>query len=110
MSTTTHERIIRLRERAGLSQRELHAETGISQATLSRIEAGARPARLDEVLLISTAVGCDPSTILDDSPLEDRVLVAHRAQVQGVDASDVRSRLIAFLEMDEYLERHGIPA
>jgi transcriptional regulator with XRE-family HTH domain len=46
-----------LREGLGVSQRELSVATGISQATLSRIESGVRVASGGELALIEIALG-----------------------------------------------------
>lgn len=110
MSSTIAERIVRLKERAGMDQRTLRDETGISQPTLSRIISGKREPRMDEVLLLAGALGVGPSELLDENPLEDRVLAAHRATDATVDTADVRQKLLSFLQMDEYLELHGITA
>ena len=44
------------REAVGVSQRQLSDKTGISQATLSRIESGVRPASEGELSLIAIAL------------------------------------------------------
>ena len=48
------DRVVRVRERAGLSQRSLADRAGISQPTLSRIENGAREPKMNEVLAVAT--------------------------------------------------------
>jgi transcriptional regulator with XRE-family HTH domain len=49
-------RIKRLREKAGLSQRQLAAAAGTSQAQLQRIEAGVQEARLELAVRLSHAL------------------------------------------------------
>lgn len=110
MSSTIAERIVRLKDRAKMDQRKLRDETGISQPTLSRIISGKREPRMDEVILLAGALGVSPSEILEENPLEDRVLAAHRATDATVDTAHVRQKLLSFLQMDEYLELHGITA
>lgn len=52
----------RLRDLAGLSGRDLAARVGISQPTLSRIEAGSRVPSLPEVTAWANAAGADERT------------------------------------------------
>jgi transcriptional regulator with XRE-family HTH domain len=49
--------IERARAAAGLSQRALADQTGISQPTLSRIIAGDRVAKMPEIMTIAWATG-----------------------------------------------------
>ena len=51
------DRVVRARERAGLSQRSLAERAGITQPTLSRIENGAREPKMNEVLAVAWATG-----------------------------------------------------
>ncbi|WP_228792540.1 helix-turn-helix domain-containing protein [Nocardia farcinica] len=41
--------LLRLREQAGISVREVEQRTGISRSVISRIERGERPARVTEL-------------------------------------------------------------
>lgn len=110
MSVDVGRRIAERRMEAGLSQRDLENLTGISQSTLHRIESGGRPARMDDVISISWALGCPVEAILDENPVRDRVLVASRANTTTADAAAVKKKLTQFLEMDAYLALHGIGA
>lgn len=101
-------RIRDLRTGAGLSQRELEDETGISQATISRIEAGDRKVRIDEAVSLSWALGCPVETILEENSIRDRVLCATRANLSSADVNRVKDDLIFLLEMDAHLAAHGI--
>jgi hypothetical protein len=79
---------------------------GISQATLSRIESGSRPARMDEVIALAWAIGHRVGNILEEFPLRDRVLVTTCGKVADADADFVKRRLTYFLEVDAYLDLH----
>lgn len=95
------------REAAGLSQRALEDRTGISQATLSRILSGKRPAKMTEIILIADAVGCTVAQ-LTGTAVADRVQCAARA-TNGSDMEKMRQRLLHFIELDAYLDDQGIP-
>jgi transcriptional regulator with XRE-family HTH domain len=43
----------------GLSQRELAELVGTTQSAVARLEAGGRPPRIDKLLHIADALGCD---------------------------------------------------
>jgi transcriptional regulator with XRE-family HTH domain len=101
-------RIRDLREGAKLTQRQLADETGISQTMISRIEAGERPVRIDQVVSLSWALGCPVETILEENSIRDRVLCATRANLASADVNRVKDDLIFLLEMDAHLAAHGI--
>jgi transcriptional regulator with XRE-family HTH domain len=101
-------RIRSLREGANLSQRNVVAETGISQTTLSRIENGESLPRVDQAVSLAWALGCPVEMILEDNPIRNRVLCATRANQASADVSAVKENLIFFLEMDAHLAAHGI--
>jgi transcriptional regulator with XRE-family HTH domain len=48
------------RERAGLTQGDVAVRMGVSFARFSDIERGRKPARLETVLAVAAAIGCDP--------------------------------------------------
>jgi transcriptional regulator with XRE-family HTH domain len=93
---------------AGLSQRALADETGISQPTLNRILTGARQAKMTEILLIADATGCTVAQ-LTRSAVADRVQCAARA-TNGADMDSMRQRLLHFMELDAYLDDQAIAA
>lgn len=49
--------LLRLREQAGISVREVEERTGISRSVLSRIERGERPARVLELEPLAQVYG-----------------------------------------------------
>ncbi|MFC7490675.1 MULTISPECIES: helix-turn-helix domain-containing protein [unclassified Knoellia] len=106
--TTTSDRIRRAREAAGISQRALEEQTGINQATLSRIESGARPAKMNEILSLSWALGCTVAELTGRSNVRERVECAARAGDAG-SMEGVINELTFYLELAAYLEDQGIP-
>jgi uncharacterized protein len=85
----------RARHRAGLSQRELAARTGIAQPTIARIERGQASPRFDTVVRLLAACGYE----LDLVP---------RLEGAGVDRSAIRELLS--LAPEERLRRAGVEA
>lgn len=64
------ERVKEVRARRGLSQRDLAARVGMSQAAIARIERGARKVRLDEANAIAEALGLPSTALYDADPKE----------------------------------------
>lgn len=89
------------------SQRQLAAKAGISHATLSRIIAGTRPAKANELLAVSMATGCNLADLTGISTMADRVEYAARPD-NGMNIEQIRKQVLQFLELDYYLEEHGI--
>lgn len=108
-ATTTGQRIKRARATWDRSQRDLEAETGISQATLSRIENGLRVPRLNEVLSLSWALGLTVEEMTGHSPVSPRLECAARADLNA-DMTPMQDELAHFLELDAFLEEQGVPA
>ena len=52
------------RSALGLSQRELAERVGTTQSAIARLERGGRPPRIDTLLRIAEALGCDLSVDL----------------------------------------------
>lgn len=94
------------RAAAGISQRALAEETGISQPTLNRIINGSRQAKMPELVLIAEALGC-PINQLTGSEIADRVQMAARS-TNGSGMEVMRQRLMHFIELDAYLEDQGL--
>lgn len=100
--------IERARAAAGISQRRLADVTGISQATLSRIIAGSRVAKMPEIVLIARATGHTVAQLTGTGDLAARVQCAARAtNDSGMDA--MREALLHYLELDGYLDDQAIP-
>jgi transcriptional regulator with XRE-family HTH domain len=106
---TVGQRVERARTAAGLGQRALAERTGISQSTLSRIEAGDRDAKMTEVLAIAWATGHTIAQLTGVSEVAARVQCVARA-TNGAQMEAMRDKLVHFLELDAYLDDQGIPA
>ena len=94
---------------AGLSQRRLAEITGISQATLSRIIAGIRSAKMPEIVAIAWATGATVAELTGAGTVADRAQHAARA-TNGCGMDGMREALLHFLELDDYLDDQAIPA
>ncbi|WP_080733300.1 helix-turn-helix domain-containing protein [Rhodococcoides fascians] len=94
---------------AGMSQRSVSSLTGISQPTLSRVIAGTRAAKTNELLALARATGCTVAELSGGSTVAGRVQCAARS-TNGAGMEEMRARLLHFLELDAYLEDQGIPA
>ncbi|MDP9363200.1 MAG: helix-turn-helix domain-containing protein [Chloroflexota bacterium] len=67
----------RVRERALLTQRELAARAGLTQATVHRIESGATRARISTVRRLAGALRVDPKVLMEGG----------REETNGTDSS-----------------------
>jgi len=101
--------IDRARIAVGLSQRGLADSTGISQSTLSRIISGERVAKLPELLKLAWATGHTLAQLTGTGAVADRVQCAARS-TNGSEMENMRTALLSFLELDDYLEDQAIPA
>jgi transcriptional regulator with XRE-family HTH domain len=54
-----------VRERLFVTQEELAARTGMSRATISRIESGQQRPRISSVRRLATALGVQPEELVD---------------------------------------------
>ena len=108
-ASSTGARIARALASARMSQRTLAERTGISQPTLSRLIADARPAKMNELLAIATATGCTVAELTGASTVAGRVQCAARA-TGGANMEQMREQLLHFLELDAYLDDQGIAA
>jgi len=104
---TVGNRIERARKTAGLSQRALAQESGISQPTLSRIISGARVAKMPEIVAIAWATGTTVAELMEMGRTADRAQCAARA-THEVGMDGMREKLLHFLELDAYLEGQAI--
>ncbi|NEA36261.1 helix-turn-helix transcriptional regulator [Streptomyces sp. SID13031] len=106
-ASTSSGRIVAAREAAELTQRQLAASSGIAQATLSRIEQGTRPAKMNEILALAWALGCPASELTGHSRVQDRLECVARATDHS-SMETMRRELSHYLELDAYLEDQGI--
>lgn len=61
-------KIVELRERKGLSQRELARRIDLNPSVMNRIETGERPLRADELKKVSDVLGVNADEILGSNP------------------------------------------
>lgn len=62
------QRIAEARTQAGLTLRALAARVGIDHSTLSNYEAGRRPLRVVQLIVIARAIGIAPAALLIAPP------------------------------------------
>lgn len=101
-------RVDRARIAAGLSQRSLAEETGISQPTLSRIISGDRVAKMSELVAIAWATGHTIAQVTGAETVADRAQYAARA-TNNCGMESMRQALLHFLDLNEYLDDQAIP-
>ena len=65
---TFGERFRHARQRAGLTQREIEARTGIKQTYVSEIESGKQNPTLGTMVALAVAVGTDVRSLLRPEP------------------------------------------
>ena len=96
-------RVRRARETRGLSQVDLAAAIGVSQAAVSNLEAGHRPMRVDELVAISRSLGEDVDYFIA-STREQRgpVGVTLRAEVADLPLPDFSAAINAFVDEVEH--------
>ena len=97
------------REAAGVSQDAARTAIAVSQATYSRIEAGERPLKGDELIALADLFGVRAASIVGEARLRARVQYA--AVTSDGSPSEVTlmpDRLYAYLELDSYLTSQGI--
>ncbi len=57
-------RLKRLRRQQALSQQDLERITGVTQSTISRLEANERPARPSTIRRLAEALGVEPKELM----------------------------------------------
>ncbi|MEU0541197.1 helix-turn-helix transcriptional regulator [Nocardia sp. NPDC005978] len=108
-ATTVGERIERALGAAGMSQRDLATETGISQATLSRTISGDRAAKMNELVAIAAATGVVLTELTGTSRVVGQVQCAARS-ANGASMDSMYEQMMRFLELEEFLADQGIAA
>lgn len=96
------------REAAGVSQDEARKTIGVSQPTYSRIEAGDRPLKGDELVQLADRFGVRASAITGLPQVQSRARFAARTDGGTCAMTSMRDRLYAYLELDAYLTDQGI--
>lgn len=85
-------KIINLREKMNISQKELALKLGFSTSVMNRIESGERPIRDEEIIIIATFFRVTTDYLL-----------GNKIDVQEEPTTPKRPReLIKFIEQEEY--------
>lgn len=90
------------------SQRALSDQTGIPQATISRIINGTRQAKTTELMLIAQATGHTYAQLTGEGTTEDHVSWAARS-TDGSGMADMKKAVMHFMDLDLYLADQAIP-
>ena len=105
---TLGRRLRDMREAAKVSQDEAREAIGVSQPTYSRIEAGERPLKGDELVVLADRFGVRAGAIIGVAKLQERVHYAARTDGSQPQMVIMREKLHAYLELDAYLTDQGV--
>lgn len=92
-----------------LSQRAVSDQTGIPQASISRIIHNTRQAKTTEIILIAEATGHTYEQLTGGGTTEDQVQWAARASGSG-GMDGMKKAILRFMDLDDYLTDQAIPA
>lgn len=98
-------RVRAMRERMGMSQRDLGAASGLSQATLCRIERDERAATSAETVMLANGMGATVAELTGVSYVRAEATSAARAV--GADVQAMYDELVYYLEVSDLLDRQG---
>jgi len=99
--------IRKLRVAAGLEAKQLAEEVGLDPTAISKIEAGRRAVKTDELMNIADSLGVSPLAFLEPNSLLARLQVAARSTTDQLDYT-LHRRLTALAELDNVLSAGGI--
>lgn len=102
------QRVREVREAVGISQDQARQAIGVSQPTYSRIEAGSRALKGDELVLLADCFGVRAAAISGLAQVRDRARFAARTDGSYSPMGTMKDRLYAYLELDGYLNGQGI--
>lgn len=94
---TTGEKINQLRNRRGLSQRELANLLGVSPVNISQLENDKREPRLETLLKLAEALKCNVDDLTDAEVLKNQVPAAEYAVQRGRKFSELKELLLELL-------------
>lgn len=99
LSSEIGSRIRQARESRGLTQTQLAAALAVSQAAVSSLEAGGRPIRVDDLVVLSQVLGRDLDYFLAPTRAErPPVGVTLRAEVAMLAVPEYREAVNSFLD------------
>lgn len=101
-------RVREAREGAGVSHDEARRVIEVSQPTYSRIEAGERLLKGDELIQLADCFGVRAAAIAGLAEVRERARFAARTDGGASSMPAMRERLYAYLELDSYLTGQGI--
>lgn len=101
-------RLREVREAADVSQAEASALIEVSQPTYSRIEAGERPLKGDELVALADRFGVRAAAVTGVASLRERARYAARTDGSQPAMVVMRDKLHAYLELDAYLTDQGV--
>lgn len=104
---TVGKQIRKLRVAAGLEAKQLAEEVGLDPTAISKIEAGRRAVKTDELVNIADSLGVSPLAFLEPNSLLARLQVAARSTTDQLDYT-LHRRLTALAELDNVLSAGGI--
>ncbi len=87
------QRVRKLRKDRGKTLSRMAAETGLSSATLSKIETGSIAASYDNLLKVAAALGAPPAALFSDGPSEPNALAAGGLSASGDAGAPLRGLL-----------------
>lgn len=99
--------IRKLRVAAGLEAKQLAEEVGLDPTAISKIEAGRRAVKTDELMNIADSLGVSPLAFLEPNSVLARLQVAARSTTDQLDYT-LHRRLTALAELDNVLSAGGI--
>jgi transcriptional regulator with XRE-family HTH domain len=105
---TLGRRLREVRETAKVSQDAARTAIQVSQPTYSRIEAGERPLKGDELITLADLFGVRAAAITGVAQLQERARYAARTDGSQPQMAVMREKLHAYLELDAYLTDQGV--
>jgi transcriptional regulator with XRE-family HTH domain len=92
-------RLRNARDQAGLTQGQVAAALNISQPSVSALEAGTRPIRIDELVAIARLISIDPSDFLRGlSESDEAIGVTLRAEAASLPFAELRGAVTSFVD------------
>lgn len=108
--TALGSRLREVRESRNVTQEEACDAIGVSQPTYSRIESGERPLKGDELIILADRIGVRVSSLTGYLEAEELAKFAARSDGSMATMDVLKSKLLAYLELDSYLADQGISA
>lgn len=92
MAVAQRRMVALVREAKGWSQRQLADAAGVSQGFVSKVESGLLELRGEQLEKITTALGCPPELLFDDTPLRglEVTCLHHRRRSSQLNATTVK--------------------